>query len=178
MPVGIPDGLSDPEAFTEDELRAVAGRRPSPSTWLSFAISVAALLVFVSGAVAWRGPVLDRERERPRVRAAVLAHQFDEVIRRGLPTNAVFCVALFGGVDPLPEQLSMFRGHTPPVFPLSQCLRDGAAVTERTALLFSVGRLHWRFTGDVDVHAGVDHARPYRLRLREGQWEVLESMNR
>lgn len=175
MPVGIPDGLCDPEAFTDEELRAVARRQPSPSAWVAFAVSVTSLVVVVAAAMAWRGPALERERERPRVRAAVLAHQFDEVMRRGVPTNAVFCVALFGGVDPLPGQLAMFQAHTPPVLPLSECHREPSEGTDRTALLFSVGRLHWRFTGEVDVYAGVDHARAYRLRLRDGNWEVLGS---
>ncbi|MFZ9886223.1 MAG: hypothetical protein ACO3JL_01870 [Myxococcota bacterium] len=173
--VAIPDGVRDPEAFTDDELRAVARRQPSPSAWLAATTSLASLVAFVAGAYLWRGPALDHERERPRVRAAVLAHQFDEVLRRGVPANAVFCVALFGGVDPLPAQLAFFQDHSPPVVPVSHCHKDSTDLAaERQGLLFSVGQLHWRWTGEVDVYAGADHARPYRLRLRDGQWEVQQ----
>lgn len=163
-PVAFGDPTLDREGLSDEERRAIGPRRLSSSDWLLAGI----IALTVSGTVALgaltRGPALDKDAERPRVREAVLRHQLAEAARFVDIEESVFCLALFEGADPTPDFLARFDGHAPPVLPVSRChLADGEA-RSRKAWLFSIGKIAWRWTGEVEVLAGAGKLHRYTLR--------------
>lgn len=174
-PVSFGDPTLDRDALSEEERRSIGPRRLSSSDRLFFSIIALHVLACVIAAVASRGPSLDHDLERPRVREAVLRHQLAEASRFVDADESVFCLSLFHGVDPTAELLARFADHSPPVLPVSRCyLADGEA-RSRSAWLFSVGNVSWLWSGDVEVMAGASGLSRYTLRLHEGDWRVVRA---
>lgn len=178
-PVAFGDPTLDRDGLSDEEKRAVGPRKLSSSDWvLAGIIALTVSGTVLAGALS-RGPTLDKDEERPRVREAVLRHQLAEAARFVDVDESVFCLALFGGADPTAGLLARFDGHVPPVLPVSRCyLADGEA-RSRKAWLFSVGKIAWRWTGEVEVLAGAGKLHRYTLRRDErmpgerSDWRVV-----
>lgn len=177
-PVAFGDPTLDREALSPEERRAVRMRLLNPSDWLLLGIIALTVSGTVLVALAARGPELDHDAERPRVREAVLRHQLSEAARSVDVSKSVFCVALFGGGDPSRALVARFEGHEPPVLPVSRCYLADEQGRSRQAWLFSVGRIEWRWTGEVEVLAGAGQPSRYTLRRDtndDGRWRVVRA---
>lgn len=177
-PVAFGDPTLDRDALSDEERRAIGPRRLSSSDWVLAGIIALTVTGTLATALASRGPALDKDAERPRVREAVLRHQLAEAARFVEPDASVFCLALFGGADPTPDFLARFEDHVPPVLPVSRCYLADERAKSRKAWLFSVGKIAWRWTGEVEVLAGAGKLQRYTLRREksasgDGRWRVI-----
>jgi hypothetical protein len=173
-PAFIPDPGQDRDALDVQERRALSRRptwTPALSLLLFVGLGLAALacVVFLST----RGPVFSKDAERPRVRQAALAHLFEDFEKGQVGAETVYCIALFGGVDPRPHFLERFDGGGRDVRSLSQCRDDVGTQHLRDFRLFEVGAIKWIHGGDVEIRAGVDLRAKLRLRQSGGNWQVV-----
>lgn len=171
-PAGMPDPTR-PDPWSDEERAALARRRLGPSDWVLLGSFVCAALAVVVTASAARGPMVNPDVERPRVREAVIDHVLQRASSFADPDELAVCLSLFGSIDPLAVTLRRFDDRPFPVVPLSRCLRDAPELAGRRAYSLSVGKMQWLYGGYVQVLVGDERRDLYTLKRRDDGWQVV-----
>lgn len=170
---GVPDPTLSASAWSADERVAIARRRLAASDWVLLASFLCT--VFAAGAIttATRGAHVDPDLERSHVRAVVVADIIERAAPYADPDSAVFCLALFGSIDPTAAFLARFSGGEHLVVPVTRCLRVTPEVQGRDAFLVSVGKMQWLHGGYVQVLVGDEQRDLYTLKRNDEGWRVI-----
>lgn len=119
------------------------------------------------------------------VQEAVFRYQFEHNASSQKQSADFYCLGLRDKQDPPEELMRRFAGHSPEVFPASQCTADARLGVSHGAipgsgLIFSITEIKWISDSEVEVSGGYyegglsSSGNVYRLKRVAGKWQVLE----
>ena len=119
------------------------------------------------------------------VQEAVFRYQFEHNASGRKQSADFYCLGLRDKQDPPEELMRRFAGHSPKVFPASQCTTDARSgvshgIMSGEGLVFSITEIKWISDSEVEVSGGYyegglsSSGNIYRLKRVAGKWQVHE----